>query len=482
MRYFPAFLDLRGRTVLLVGEGEAADGKAALLAAAGAVVRRTVRFHTALLDGVAIAVGAGAPEEDLRALSAAARARGVPVNVVDRPELCTFVVPAIVDRDPVTVAISTAGTAPVLARTIRGKIEALLPPGLGRLAELAGRFAARVRRVLPDPGARRRFLEAALTGAPAELALAGRTREAEAAFARALAAADRAPPGMVFLVGAGPGSADLLTLRALRLLGEADVILHDRLVSEEVLAMARRDAARIHVGKAPGEHRMTQNEINALIVRLAREGNRVVRLKGGDPFVFGRGGEELAACREAGIPCEVVPGVTAALACAAEAGIPLTHRAVARTLTLVTGHTREGRVDIDFDALARPGQTIAVYMARSSLSEIVCGLLAAGLDPGTPAVLVENGGTDRARRLEGTVAALPRLAARWWGDGPVMLLIGEVVAANGKLAAVGATVATRIGDSPPRRGRGRPHTTVSSPRSAPSPALRAARRSKARGR
>ncbi len=219
------------------------------------------------------------------------------------------------------------------------------------------------------------------------------------------------------------------------------MIVHDRLVSEEVLAMARRDAARIHVGKAPGDHCLAQDGINAPIVYLAREGKRVVRLEGGDPFVCGRGGEELAACRQAGIPCEVVPGVTAALACAAEAGIPLTHRAVARTLTLVTGHTREGRVDLDFDALARPGQTIAVDMGRAALTEIVRGLLAAGLDPETPAVLAENGGTGRARRLAGTVAALPRLAARWWRDGPVMLLIGEVVAPTGKITAAEATVA-----------------------------------------
>lgn len=441
MRYFPAFLDLHGRTALLVGDGESADAKAALLAAAGAVVRRAVRFDAALLDGVAIAVGAGAPEKDLRGLSAAARARGIPVNVVDRPELCTFIVPAIVDRSPVTVAISTAGTAPVLARAIRGKIEALLPASLGRLAELLGRFAARARRTLPDPGARRRFLEAVLAGAPAELALAGRMEEAEAAFTRALAAADPAPSGTVFLVGAGPGSADLLTLRALRLLGEADVIVHDRLVSEEVLAMARRDAPRIDVGKAPGRHCMSQEEINALLVGLARRGKRVVRLKGGDPFVFGRGGEELIACREAGIPCEIVPGVTAALACAAQAGIPLTHRGVARALTFVTGHTRDGRVDLDFEALARPGQTIAVYMGRSTLPAIVRGLLAAGLDPETPAVLLENGGTARARRLTGTVAALPRGAAGWWRDGPVMLLIGEVVAVGSGAAAAKTTVA-----------------------------------------
>lgn len=427
MRHFPAFLDLRGRSALVLGSGEAAQRKAALLASAGAIVRRVVRFDPVLLEGVAVAIGAEAGEEDLRALAEAARARGIPVNIVDRPELCSFIMPAIVDRDPITVAVSTAGAAPVLARMIRQRIEAILPPRLGLLAEFAGRFAARVRRALPDMRARRRFLETVFAGPAAELALAGRHAEAETVFARALEAATPLPQGMVFLVGAGPGSADLLTLRALRLLGEADVIVHDRLVSEEVLALARRDAARIYVGKARANHCMPQTEINALLVRLAREGKRVVRLKGGDPFVFGRGGEELAACREAGIPCEVVPGVTAALACAAEAQIPLTHRAVARSLCFVTGHTRDGRVEMDFETLAKPGQTVAVYMGLSTLSEVVRGLCAAGLDPATPAALVENGGTGHGRRLSGTVASVAREAPGWARGGPVLLIYGEVV-------------------------------------------------------
>ncbi|MCU0888997.1 MAG: siroheme synthase CysG, partial [Rubritepida sp.] len=420
MRHFPAFLDLRGRTVLVLGTGEIAERKAEPLAAAGAHIRRAARFDAALLDGIALAVGADAPEAELRALSEQAQARGIPVNIVDRPELCSFITPAIVDRAPITIAISTGGASPVLARMLRQRIEALLPPALGALAALAGRFTAAVRRALPDVAARRRFLERALTGPAAELALAGRVPEAEAAFARELAGADATPPGMVFLVGAGPGSADLLTLRALRLLGEADVIVHDRLVPEEVLAMARRDAPRIFVGKARANHCVPQEEINALLLRLAREGKRVVRLKGGDPFVFGRGGEELAACAAAGIPCEVVPGVTAALACAAQAGIPLTHRAAARTLTFATGHTREGRLDLDFAALARPGQTLAVYMGLVTLPALVAGLVAAGLSPATPAAVIENGGTARARRLAAPLAALPAAAEGWAAGGPVL--------------------------------------------------------------
>lgn len=317
MRHFPAFLDLQGRTVLVLGAGEIAMRKAAPLAAAGAVIRQAEHFDAAQLDGVVLAVGADAPEPDLLALSQAAQARGIPVNVVDRPALCSFIMPAIVDRDPVTIAISTGGAAPVLARMVRQKIEAVLPPTLGVLAALAGRMNAAVRRALPELGARRRFLEHALAGPPAALALAGRVAEAENAFARALDDAEVTPPGIVHLVGAGPGAADLLTLRALRLLGEADIIVHDAFVPDAVLDMARRDAERVVFGTACAAHCQPQEEIGALLVRLANQGKRVVRLTHGDPSVLGRGGEEGAALAEAGIAHEVVPGVTAALACAA---------------------------------------------------------------------------------------------------------------------------------------------------------------------
>jgi len=427
MRFFPAFLDLRDRMVLVLGTGEVAERKAAPLREAGATIRTAANFDPVLLDGVALAVGADAPEVDLRALSAAAQARGIPVNIVDRPELCSFITPAIVDRDPVIVAVSTGGAAPVLARLLRQRVEAVLPPGLGRLAALAEKFQAAVRKKLPDLAARRRFLDGVLTGAPATLALANRLPEAEAAFADALDAADANPPGVVYLVGAGPGAADLLTLRALRLLGEADVIVHDRLVTPEVLAMARRDAERIFVGKARANHCLPQDDINALLVRLARQGKRVIRLKGGDPFVFGRGGEEAAALAAAGITCEVVPGVTAALACAAGAGIPLTHRDCARSVTFVTGHTRDGRLDIDALALARPGQTLAIYMGVVTLPALRDQLFAAGLDPTTPAALIEAGGTDAQRVLEGTLPELAARAVAWVSGAPALLLVGQAV-------------------------------------------------------
>lgn len=427
MRHFPLFLDVTGRPVLVVGAGELAEQKAAPLRRAGAEVRLRPLFDPADLDGCALAIGADAPETDLIALASTARSRCVPVNVVDRPDLCSFIMPAIIDRDPITIAVSTDGTAPALARHLRQRIEAVVPPAFGRLAALAGRCSAEIRRRLPDVTLRRRVLERMLTGRVADLVFAGRETEAEAAVADELAAgASRA--GTVFLVGAGPGAPDLLTLRALRLLGEADVIVHDRLVGAEVLDLARRDAARIFVGKARASHCMKQDEINTLLVRLARAGNRVVRLKGGDPLIFGRGGEEAEALAGAGVPFEIVPGITAALACAAQAGVPLTHRDASRAVTLVTGHTKHGRLELDFAALARPGATLAIYMGIQTLGELFTGLARHGFDPATPAILVERGGTSRARTLCGTLPDLVARAPDWSTGGPILVLLGEVVA------------------------------------------------------
>ncbi|MFC0407172.1 siroheme synthase CysG [Roseomonas elaeocarpi] len=443
MRYFPLFLDLQDRDVLLLGGGEALEGKAALLRRAGARLRHVDHFAPEMLEGVALAVAAGAPEHEMVALSQTCRASGIPCNVVDRTELCGFIMPAIIERDPVLVAVSTAGTSPVLARMIRQKIEAVLAPGIGRLAALCGRFQRATRARLPDLAARRRFLDGVLTGPAAELALAGRDEEATAAFAEALERAEERPAGMVHLVGAGPGAADLLTLRAQRLLGEADVVVHDRLVSAEVLDCARRDAEFIFVGKARANHCVPQAEINALLVQLAREGRRVVRLKGGDPFIFGRGGEEAEALAKVGIAHEVVPGITAALACAAQAGIPLTHRDCARSVTFVTGHTRDGRLDVDFASLARPGQTLAVYMGATTLPQLSAGLRDAGYDLSTPAALIERGGSPAQRTLRGTFAEVVANAPDWLQEGPAMLLLGEACARGGNAQAFCRAVAAR---------------------------------------
>lgn len=424
MDFFPVFLDLRNRPALVVGHGEAATRKAEALRRAGATVRTAPGFDPAMLEGAAIAIGAEAPEPDLQALYAAATARGIPVNVVDRPALCTYITPSIVDRDPLIVAVGSGGAAPVLARLVRARIEALLPPALGRLAALADRWKDRIRTAFPDTALRRRVLERALAGRVADLALAGQDQAAEAELERELAqGAD--PAGIVYLVGAGPGAADLLTLRAQRLLGEADVIVHDRLVTPEVLDMARRDADRILVGKARANHTMPQEEINALLVRLGREGRKVVRLKGGDPYIFGRGGEETEALEAAGIPFEVVPGITAALACAASAGIPLTHRDSTQTVTFATGHQRTDTLTLDFEWLARGG-TLAIYMGLHTLPALRDGLFKGGLDPATPAALVERGGRPEQRVLRGTLDELVAQAKSWSTGGPTLTLVGAV--------------------------------------------------------
>ncbi len=442
MRYFPIFLDLQGRRGFVLGDGEAAERKADALRRCGADVVQTARFDPALLEGCVVAIAAEAPESDIAALVEAATSRGIPVNVVDRPVLCSFITPAVIDRSPITVAVSSGGTAPVLARLIRARIEALVPPEIGRLAAIADEFKTEIRRYLPDTALRRRVLERALGGRVADLVAAGDEDAARREMTQQIAQGAE-PSGIVYLVGAGPGSSDLLTVRAHRLLGEADVIVHDRLIGEDVLDMARRDAERIYVGKARANHCLPQESINDLLVRLAREGRKVVRLKGGDPFVFGRGGEEAEALAQAGVAFEVVPGVTAALACAAQAAIPLTHREAARTVTFATGHTKEGRLDLDFEQLARGG-TIAVYMGIVTLPLLRDGLFAAGLAPTTQAALIERGGTRAQRVLRGTLQELVAQAEGWSTGGPTLVLIGDVVGRQvisgvGPLAVAGSS-------------------------------------------
>ena len=428
MRGYPVFLNLQGRRVIVLGEGEAAARRAATFTALGAIVEQVQTAGQARITGCALAVAAEAPEAELQAFSAMAQAAGVPVNVVDRPDLCSYITPAIIDRDPLTIAISSGGAAPVLARILRAKIEALVAPAWGTLARLADRFKAETRTRLPDMAQRRRMLERAFAGAVAERVFAGDEEGAAAAYSAALTAAETGEesrsPGMVHLVGAGPGAADLISLRGLRLLGEADVIVHDRLGTAEVLELARRDARRIDVGKSQGDHTMTQQEINALLVRLAREGQRVVRLKGGDPFIFGRGGEEVEALAEAGVAYAVVPGITAALACAASANIPLTHRAAAHAVTFVTAHRRRPDLGIDYAGLLRPGVTLAIYMGLATLPRLRDELGQAGFSTQQPAVLVENGGTLQTRVLRGSIEELADRASAWAGGGPVLILIG----------------------------------------------------------
>ncbi len=428
MRGYPIFLQLAGRRVVVLGHDEAAERRAELFLSLGAQVERVESVAEASIAGCALAVASGAPETELAAFSAAAQALGVPVNVVDRPALCSFITPSIVDRDPLTIAISSGGAAPVLARLLRGRIETWVAPGWGRLAALAERFKAETRRSLPDVVRRRRMLERAFAGRVADLVLAGDEAAAEIEYRTELAEAEagqtRRMPGMVHLVGAGPGAADLVSLRGLRLLGEADVIVHDRLGTAEVLDLARRDAERVDVGKSQGDHTMPQREINALLIRLAQEGRRVVRLKGGDPFIFGRGGEEMEALEAAGVACDVVPGITAALACAASAGIPLTHRDAAHAVTFVTAHRRRPDLGIDYAGLLRPGVTLAIYMGLATLPRLRDELEAAGFSTAMQAVLVESGGTSQTRVLRGSLVELAKTAGDWAKGGPVLILLG----------------------------------------------------------
>ena len=450
MQAFPLFMSLKDRRTLVVGGGEMAARKVELLLAAGAQVNLIAEsvtgelaqliaearitwagrtFDDGDLVGVSLVIVASEDEPLQMRVSALAQRYCVPVNVVDRPALSSFTMPAIVDRGPITVAISTGGAAPALARKLRAEIERALPAAIGRLARFAEIFRAQVRRTLPETARRRIFWDRVFEGRVGELALAGDEISARRELIKLLDGARNAssPTGMVHLVGAGPGDPDLLTLKAHRLLQRADVIVYDRLVSSEVLAMARRDAERIYVGKRRGAHCLPQPEINERLAALARAGKSVVRLKGGDPLVFGRGGEEIEALLTAGIAVEVVPGITAALGCAASAGSPLTHRAHAQACVFVTGHLRDGTVDLDWQMLARPRQTVVIYMGVETLPVIARQLVQNGLPGGTPVALIENGTTDRERRVVGTLATIEQQARRAGLEGPTLCMVGEVV-------------------------------------------------------
>jgi uroporphyrin-III C-methyltransferase/precorrin-2 dehydrogenase/sirohydrochlorin ferrochelatase len=450
MKYLPLFFDIKGRPCLVVGGGEIAARKVEALLRAGA--RITVvspqlgpplgarhaageighlaeAFDAGHLAECVLAVAATDDEVINRRVSDLARKRRIPVNVVDHPELCSFIFPSVIDRSPVTVAVSTAGAAPVLARLLRARLETLIPATYGRLAELAGRFRHVVKARLPQGAVRRRFWEETLQGPVAELVHAGR----EAAAAHALQAAlDKADTdglrcGEVYLVGAGPGDPDLLSFRALRLMQQCDVVLYDRLVQPAILDLVRREAERIYVGKRRSFHSVRQEEINALLVKLARDGKRVLRLKGGDPFIFGRGGEEIATLADEGIPFQIVPGISAANGCAAYAGIPLTHRDFAQSVLFVTGHLKDGSMDLNWDALIQPAQTLVVYMGLSGLDILCRELIAHGMAAAMPAALVERGTTAGQRVLIGSLESLPAIVAKQDVHAPTLLIIGGVV-------------------------------------------------------
>ena len=427
MEFLPVFLNVRGEPCLVVGTGRVASRKAALLRRAGAQVTMTTEFREDELGRYALAIAATSDQGVNRAVAAAARARRIPVNVVDQPELCSFIMPSIIERAPLVVAVSSGGASPVLARILRARLESMIPAAYGRLAALAGEFRDRVKARFSE-SQRRRFWERALQGPIAELVLAGRDAEARKALAAAIDDTRLAySGGEVALVGAGPGDPDLLTFRALRLMQQADVVVYDRLVSKPILDLVRTEAERIYAGKERAKHALPQDDINALLARLAKEGKRVVRLKGGDPFIFGRGGEEIDTLAGEGIPFQVVPGITAAAGCASYAGIPLTHRDHAQSVVFVTGHLQDGSLDLNWRALAQPGQTIVFYMGLLALGQLCGRLVEHGLPAATPAALVQAGTTPQQRVLTGTLETLPGIVQASDVKAPTLIIIGEVV-------------------------------------------------------
>ena len=455
MNYLPIFLDLRDRQCLVVGGSEAAARKAELFLRAGAHVdvagselheawarlpnaervnRVADTFQPSLLDGKDAVI---VVEEDLaraKVISEAARSSQIPVNVADKPELCSFILPSIIDRSPIMIAVSSGGESPVLARMLRARLETLVPAAYGRLGALASKWKDRVR-IAIKPDQRRAFWEKVFLSPVAEMVFSGRDVEAEKQLEALIsdAATHDISRGEVYLVGAGPGNPDLLTFRALRLMQQADVIVHDRLVSQPILDMCRRDAERIYVGKERDDHAVPQEEINLLLVRLAKEGKRTLRLKGGDPFIFGRGGEEIETLVEHGVPFQVVPGITAAAGVASYAGIPLTHRDYAQSVAFVTGHLKDNTFNMNWDGIARHDQTIVIYMGLKGLPLLCEALVKHGLDQSTPAAIIQQGTLPTQRVVTGTLATLPELAAAAGLKAPTLIIVGNVVKLREKL-------------------------------------------------
>lgn len=459
MDYLPIFADLKQRPVLVVGGGDVAARKVDLLQRAGAEIRIVAQslspeleqqrqqgqllwlgktFDPQQLDEVFLAIAATDDNALNAAVFAEADKRRVLANVVDDQPRCSFIFPSIIDRSPLVVAVSSSGQAPVLARLLREKLEALLPASLGQMAQVAGRWRGQAKQRLASIGERRRFWEKAFGGRFATLVANGQTAQAERQLEQDLqsfAAGDEGAQGEIALVGAGPGDVGLLTLRGLQVMQQADVVLYDHLVSGEILDLVRRDAECICVGKRAGAHSVIQEETNRLLVELAQQGKRVVRLKGGDPFIFGRGGEELQVAAAAGIPFQVVPGVTAAAGATAYAGIPLTHRDHAQSVTFITGHCRPDGDGLDWADLARARQTLAIYMGTMKAADISQRLIAHGRAADTPVAVISRGTRADQQVQIGTLDQLEHLAQR--APLPALLVIGEVVELHHQIAWFG---------------------------------------------
>jgi uroporphyrin-III C-methyltransferase/precorrin-2 dehydrogenase/sirohydrochlorin ferrochelatase len=448
MEYFPVFLRLQQETVLVVGGGQVALRKVQLLQRAGAHIKLVApkvlpelsklltdphrcyerEWQQTDLDGAKIVIAATSYEAINRQIHAAALARRLHVNVVDQPALCTFIIPSIVDRSPVIVAVSSSGSAPVLARLLRSRLETLIPSGYGRLAAIIGQFRQQAIDRFSTLEKRVRFWESVVQGPIAEQVFMGKEKEARKTLQAQLESSlNVMQTGEAYLVGAGPGDPDLLTFRALRLMQKADVVLYDRLIPSSILHLTRQDALKIHVGKERAKHTMPQEEISELLVRLVQEGKRVLRLKGGDPFIFGRGGEEITALANAGLPFQVVPGITAASGCAAYAGIPLTHRDYAQSVRFVTAHMKDGSCNLDWSSLVLEDQTVVFYMGLNALPQICLELMGHGCPPDRGIALIAQGTTSAQQVFISTVENLPEIVTEQSVSSPALLILGEVV-------------------------------------------------------
>lgn len=457
MDFLPLFFKLTGKTCLVIGGGEVAVRKAGMLVSANAQVHvvakamtqsmthfiekhdctyRLGEFIASDLDEVQLVIAATDNKVLNETISQLANARNLPVNVVDNPPLCSFILPAIIDRSPIVVAVSSGGKSPVLARLIRARLETLIPSAYGELATLVGSYREAVKQKFVSINQRRGFWESVLQGPVAELVFARKPEQARNLLEKELTqqSARANNTGEVYLVGGGPGDPDLLTFRALRLMQQADVVLYDRLVSERVRELCRRDAQMIHVGKARDKHTVPQEDITKMLVRLAKEGHRVCRLKGGDPFIFGRGGEEIELLAKENIPFQVVPGITAASGCAAYAGIPLTHRDYSQSVRFVTGHLKDGAPDLDWKGLIQPRQTLVFYMGLVGLESICGKLVQHGMDSQTPIALVQKGTTLDQRVYTGTLESMPSDIKEEDIQPPTLIIVGDVVKLHNALS------------------------------------------------
>ena len=455
MDYFPLFIKLQNKPCLVIGAGEIAARKIELLARAGAnitVIALEISHHVASLEqkynltiqqrvftpndviNFALVISATDNRSTNELVAQSSETHKILFNVVDSPELCCFIFPAIIDRSPIIAAVSSGGAAPVLARLLRAKIETIIPPAYGQLAQLAERYRNKVKTLIKEPAQRRIFWENIFQGSVAEAVFAGNNDSADQQLQYVLQQQkNTAPVGEVYLIGAGPGAADLLTFRALRLMQQADVIVYDHLVSPEIMDLARRDSEKIYVGKQRDKHTLPQESINTLLADLAKEGKRVVRLKGGDPFIFGRGGEEIETLMEQGIHFQVVPGITAASGCSTYAGIPLTHRDHAQSCTFVTGHLKDNSINLNWTQLALPNQTIVIYMGLVGLEKICEALIAHGSPKDLPIALVQQGTTNNQRVVTGVLESFANKIANLDIKPPTLVIIGNVVTLHDKL-------------------------------------------------